>query len=113
MHCNKFRYRIQVEVISLAQEWYTFSEASRLLNKNRNYFFNRYRLTPELFKKPNFQIIGGVKFINKKGILEVTGNLKKMVGQLKNRVFNWHDLFILHINKSFTTSLIILKIREN
>lgn len=76
-------------MIYLEQEWYTFSEASRLVHRNRNYFSNRYRLNPELFKGPNFKEMGGIKFISQAGVKEILSNIKKTVDQLKNRVFNW------------------------
>lgn len=78
--------------------WHTFSEASRLLGKNRNYFSNRYKLTPKAFKAPNFKIIGGVKFINDEGIQEVINSIKKVVDHLRNRASQMvRQIFLAHI----------------
>ena len=68
------------------EKWYTFSQASKLIGKNRNYFSNRYRLNPEYFEK-HIQFIGGIKFISDDGIKYILSQIKKVVVLQKNRVF--------------------------
>lgn len=59
--------------------WYTFSHASSKINKNRNYFINRYRISPNLFPNNCILEIDGIKFINDKGIEQVQNKIKKVV----------------------------------
>lgn len=63
--------------------WFTFSDASRKINKNRNYFFNRYKSSPEYFDPETIKIIGGIKFINECGIDFLLKNIKKNGRPLK------------------------------
>lgn len=59
--------------------WYTFSHASKLIGKNRNYFINRYRLNPSLFDEDCLLEIDQIKFINEKGINQLQRRIKKVV----------------------------------
>ncbi len=59
--------------------WYTFSHASLKINKNRNYFINRYRLSPDLFPTDCLLEVDGIKFINDEGIRQVQNKIKKVV----------------------------------
>ena len=67
------------------EKWYTFSQASKLIGKNRNYFSNRYRLNPEYFEK-HIQFIGGIKFINDDGIKYILSQQQEMVEYLKKYI---------------------------
>ena len=61
--------------MKILKDWYTFSHASKLIGKNRNYFVNRYRINPDIFKEECLLEVDGIKFINKEGIefLELGG----------------------------------------
>lgn len=71
------------------EEWYTFTQASRLSNKNRNYFFNRYKTTPSYFDPNTVKVICGVKFISESGVEYVINNIKKMAAHLNKPVSRW------------------------
>lgn len=60
------------------EKLYTFSDASRKIGKNRNYFSNRYQLNPEYFDH-NMVVVGGVKFLDEDGINAILGKIKKVV----------------------------------
>lgn len=63
-------------------DWMTFSHASRVINKNRNYFINRYRKNPDFFPEKCLLEIDGIKFINKDGIKIVQSKIKKVVAHV-------------------------------
>lgn len=65
---------------------YTFSDASRKIGKNRNYFSNRYQLNPEYFDH-NMVVVGGVKFLDEDGINAILGKIKKVVVLQKSSSF--------------------------
>ncbi|GAA2844416.1 MULTISPECIES: hypothetical protein [Lactobacillaceae] len=73
-------------MITYNEQWHTFSEASKKVGKNRNYFFNRYRITPHYFDQNTIKVIGGVRFINDKGIESVMKNIKKMAARQSSEV---------------------------
>ena len=54
--------------MKILKDWYTFSHASKLIGKNRNYFVNRYRINPDIFKEECLLEVDGIKFINKEGM---------------------------------------------
>lgn len=62
--------------------WYTFSNASEKIGKNRNYFSNRFRLSPELFETKGFKIVAGIKLINDEGISHVLNRIKKVAAHV-------------------------------
>lgn len=64
--------------IKILKGWYTFSHASQKIGKNRNYFINRYRLSPDIFPKNCILEVDNIKFINKEGIMEVQKKIKKV-----------------------------------
>ncbi|GAX02056.1 hypothetical protein [Secundilactobacillus silagei] len=65
-------------------EWYTFSTASKRINKNRNYFINRYRKSPEYFEPDTIKILDGIKFISDDGIEHVLNKIKKMAAHVSS-----------------------------
>lgn len=62
--------------------WLTFSHASKTINKNRNYFINRYRTNPEFFPENCLLEIDGIKFISEEGIKVVQSKIKKAVAHV-------------------------------
>lgn len=96
-------------IINTSEEWYTFSQASRLIGKNRNYFSNRYKLSPELFTSKGFKIEANIKMLNQHGINYILNSIKKAVGHVNNvciymacnlnHYFKLHDRNVLCYNK--------------
>ncbi|MCT6901931.1 MAG: hypothetical protein M3Z48_01730 [Lactobacillus sp.] len=72
-----------------SNEWHTFSEASRRMNRNRNYVSNRYRTSPSYFDMTTIKEIAGIKLINDDGIKYLENKIKKMVAHLNSPVFRW------------------------
>lgn len=68
-------------------DWYTFSHASKLIGKNRNYFINRYRINPDIFNEKCLLEIDGIKFINKEGIEFLQEHVKKVAVLINSPVF--------------------------
>lgn len=72
----KHRRMVKIKKIT---GWYTFSHASLKIGKNRNYFINRYRLSPNIFPDDCILEVDNIKFINEKGISEIQKKIKKVV----------------------------------
>ena len=73
--------------MKILKDWYTFSHASKLIGKNRNYFVNRYRINPDIFKEECLLEVDGIKFINKEGIEFLQQHIKKVAVLINNAVF--------------------------
>lgn len=68
-----------VRKIKKFKGWYTFSHASAKIGKNRNYFINRYRISPNIFPDDCVIEVDNIKFINETGISRVQEKIKKVV----------------------------------
>lgn len=90
LHCNVFLCIMFLKGVAMEkEEWFTFTQASKLAHKNRNYFFNRYKNSPSYFDPETVKVVCGIKIISKSGIEYVIKKIKKMVAHLNKSVSRW------------------------
>lgn len=73
----------------MEKKWLTFSQASRFLNKNRNYVSNRFSSNRDYFLDNEFLIIGDKRFISLEGIEHLKKSIKKMDAHIISKVIMW------------------------